>query len=63
MSKFIVYKAEVSEDFETGYCRECPFFREEVVEYDDDGYWETDVVTHCSVGKEAMCCDLEIINE
>jgi len=41
---------EVSDDFTTGDCSDCPFNEVEYQDYDDDGYMETDMLEHCGLG-------------
>ena len=51
---------QLSDDFEKGCCDECPFSYEEYVEWDDDGYIESDYYTHCVLGYNWQECKLEV---
>lgn len=51
---------EVPDSFIVGDCFECPFYRQEYIEWDDDGYSETTIISKCDLGFNVTECMLEI---
>lgn len=52
---------QLSDDFEKGYCSECPFSYEEYVEYDEDEGYLCDWYSRCVLGYNFQDCKLEIV--
>ena len=52
---------DLSDDFEKGYCSECPFCYEREIIYDDDGYIEYDYSQECVFGYGFEHCILNVV--
>lgn len=55
--KEAVIAFNVSDDFEPGYCYQCPLLVNE--EYEDDGYFDT--YSYCILGKNFEDCPIKIV--
>lgn len=56
--------AEVPDDFEKGWCYDCPFSQIELHLIDEgDGYYETDDITRCILLYNSSECPIEFEEE
>lgn len=55
---------EVPDDFEKGYCPDCPFSYTEYFDFDDgDGWIERDFTIHCILDDDSPNCPIEFEEE